>query len=259
MPRNSLMMSTIVVASALGIAGLSHCYLNFRLTIVVFQVDRDEPVQQGILSLMDTGVFFRIRGKDRRKIRMYLQVALPRPAQFRQIQDAFRQNAQESVIRLRSRTVELVVDQSITVLTGSGKPVVHPETFHFFFGFENGVYEVVDQFGLAITCIAAHEIGTSEFIISVDESNRATKPGGDMEGKGGLPRTCRTREMNRVSRPKIGKSPLRHVLHIGRGDKSLAGLRQDVVFLGLNPQCSIGHDAHLSFLHFPTLHTGSEF
>ena len=76
---------------------------HFRLAIVVIHVDRDQPVQQGVLALVYARVFLGIGGEDRAKGRVDFQVSVAAVALLGQVQAAARPSTLKSTLLASGR------------------------------------------------------------------------------------------------------------------------------------------------------------
>ena len=131
-------------------AGLGQGDLNFGSAVIMVQLNRDEPVQERILGFVDTGIFFRVRGKNCSKTGMHINITHSGSAQPGQIENLFFQNAEQGVVGFRPGTGKLVINQRISILTGRSEPVIFPHGIVMFLGFQNRMNVVVDKFVLAI-------------------------------------------------------------------------------------------------------------
>jgi hypothetical protein len=65
--------------------------------------------------------------------------------QARHVQHAFRQDAQERVVRFRPAAIEFIVDDGLAEPAGGGDAVVDPQCAAFFLQFHNRGNVVVDD------------------------------------------------------------------------------------------------------------------
>ncbi len=103
---------------------------------------------------------------------MDLQVPRAGVSKFGQVEKPLAQDAQQGVVRFRSRPGELVVDQRATISAHGGKAVIRPQRVHLLFGLHDGVNVVVHELGPAVAVIVANQVGAAEFVIAVNQRDR---------------------------------------------------------------------------------------
>ena len=86
-----------------------------------------EAIHQGVLRLVDAGVFLGVGSEDRAKTGIDLQVSFAGVAEFGQVEDFLAQHAQQDVVGFGPAAGELVVDQGMAVAAGGRQPVVDPQ------------------------------------------------------------------------------------------------------------------------------------
>ena len=91
------------------------------------------------------------------------------------------------------------------------------------------MHVVVDHAILAVSDVVAHQIGTAELVVAVDEHHGPAQLGGQMEGQGGLARACRTRKVDRIAGFEVGEGASDQFLDLRRDDEAAAGFGPHVV------------------------------
>ena len=74
---------------------------------------------------------------------------------------------------------------------------------------------IVDQLVFPVAGVLAHQIGTAEFIVTVDQGDGPSQFGRHMKGHGRLSRSRHTGKMDGITGYQIGQGPLRDLLYIG--------------------------------------------
>ena len=118
--------------------------LDLGLTVVVADGDRDHPVHQGVLGLVDAGVLVGIACEDGAEVGMDLDVTFAHSAGG-QLQQPFLEDAEQDVVRLGPRAIEFVVDHGKAESAGGGEPVVDPDLGNVFLGLDDRMDVVVDD------------------------------------------------------------------------------------------------------------------
>ena len=118
---------------------------------------------------------------------MDVDVAFASSMQSGNVEDAFRQDAQEGVIGFRLAPIEFVVNDRVAEPTGRCDAVVDPERAPFLFELDDRRDIIVDDARLVITALAPDEIGTAELVIAMKQDGGPTELRGDMEGERRLP------------------------------------------------------------------------
>jgi len=188
------------------------------------KVDSNQPVDQRILGLMDPGVFFRIRRQDGPKVLVYLHVPLTGSALAGQIENPLFQDAEEHIVGFGTGTVELIVNEGVSVEAGGGELMVFPKRAHAFFGLHHGVDIIINELGLAVAGILTDQVGTAKFVVAMDEDNGPTDLRGHVQGQGRLSRARRPGEVNCVSYSQIAQRPICQCPDMRGQDELVAGL-----------------------------------
>ena len=117
----------------------------------------------------------------------------------------------------------------MAVAAGGGQTIVDPQRAHRLLFLEDRVDVLVDQAILAVSHVVAHEVGTAELVVAVDEHHRTAGLGGHVQCKRGLSGAGRTRKVDRIAGFEVGGGPLDQLLDLGSDDKAVAGFGLNVV------------------------------
>ncbi len=208
--------------------------LDLRFAIEMPKVNGDQPIHQRILSLVDSGIFFGVRGQDGSKVLVYAHTPLAGPAQVGQIENPSLQDAEQHIVGLRPGTVEFIVNQRVSIEAGGGKPVVLPESAHALFGLHYGVDVIINELALTVAGILANQVGAAKLVVAMEEDDRAAELRGNVQGEGRLPRSCQAGKMDCISYAKIAQRPIRQSLNMRGQDKFFARLRNNAVSPGFD-------------------------
>ena len=200
---------------------------HFGLAVEVVHVNRDQPVHQGVLALVDAGVFLGVRGEDRPEAGIDLQIALAGVTQLGQVEDFLAQHAQQHVVGLGPAAGELVVDQRVAVTAGGRQAIIDPQRAHRLLFLQHRVDVLVDQSIAAVADVVAHQIRTAELVVAVDQHHRLAELGGQVQRQSGLAGASRPREIDWVAGVEISECPLDQFVDLRSSDEPVAGLGPD--------------------------------
>lgn len=169
-------------------------------------------------SLVHPRIFLGIAREDHREFVMNGDVSFIHAAD-RQLEQTFLQDAEEDIIGLRARPVELVVDHGETVLARARETVVDPGLREVLLGFDHRVNEIVHDARRAEAKLAADQVGAAELVVAVDQQHWPAELCRDVHRQGGFAGPRRPAEVDRIPGLEIREGPVRQALDDGGLDK----------------------------------------
>ncbi|MCX6614118.1 MAG: hypothetical protein NTW74_25155 [Acidobacteria bacterium] len=127
---------------------------------------------------------------------MHSQIGLAGSASIREVKDAFAQNAIEKTVGFGAGSGEVVIDQSMALLAGSGQAVFFSDGSDHLVHPENRMNVLVGILRATAGSLSTKDFGSAKAGIALHQNHRAAERGSQMKRDDGFATGDQTGEMD---------------------------------------------------------------